>query len=50
MQGNQALLDIGPHAHLLRAAEEDAALPGSNVAEQLQLGVVALVVLNELDF
>jgi hypothetical protein len=50
MQGNQALLDIGPRAHLLRAAKEDADLTGANVAEQLQLGVVALVVLNELDF
>ena len=49
MQRDQALLHVGAGAHLLGAAEEDADLAGAHVAEQLQLGGVAVVVLDELD-
>ena len=49
-QGDQALLDVGPRAHLLAAPEKNPHLPGADVLEHLQFGVVAIMVLDELDF
>jgi hypothetical protein len=49
MQRNQAFLDVGTGAHLLRAAKEDADLAGTHVAEELQLGGVTIVILDELN-
>ena len=37
VDGHKAVLHVGPSAHLLGGAEQDAHLPGTNLAEQLLL-------------